>query len=560
MDQETSAQSIDDESIASDKKDPVEAGVTTDSGSESGSDSSSAAETGSGNSAGTGLFSAWMRLFKSRGLMVVLGFLISAVFFAVIVNRLHWDEVQAAFGRAVWLPWLPAAVTVYIMGMLMRGVRLQLLVKDESSISVGTASNIVAVGYVTNNILPLRLGEFARAGMLAERTGLPYILALTITFLERLLDGLVIIFLFVAGSFFIPLESTNIHYVAAGMAVLFLVAIIVVAFVTLSPQSAIALASNLTHFLGRKWHHRALGLVTQINRAFSCLRDAQSALMVLGTSFLVWILEAAFFMLVMPCFGLPLGFIRAVVTMSATNLGILAPSSPGFIGVYHLACQTALVAVSSVSGFTPGTVNTINIDPATALSYAVVVHFVFFATVTIWGLLALARYGFEVGSTQALAWEARPIGTLPEPEHQSMSVIVSYPGTTAPAHSKLSEFWSAICECFTPEPDLIEDPGLRAEVHEEVGRFTCEQIDCIPFRYRLLFKVGLVGFKLYIFACTGKFLCSVPLARRRKLIEFWAFGPIGLTRKFMKLIRSLAILAYYDHEAVQAVLFKGEES
>lgn len=42
--------------------------------------------------------------------------------------------------------------------------------------------------------------------MLAERTGLPYALALTVTFLERLLDGLTILCLFVAASLITPTE------------------------------------------------------------------------------------------------------------------------------------------------------------------------------------------------------------------------------------------------------------------------------------------------------------------------------------------------------------------
>ncbi|MBZ0184948.1 MAG: hypothetical protein K8F91_01760, partial [Candidatus Obscuribacterales bacterium] len=94
-----------------------------------------------------GIFSAWKNLLKSRGAMVLIGFAISAVFLVLIVQRLRWEDVEIAFARAVWLPWLPMAIAVYILGMLLRGVRLKLLVKDESAISVGTASNIIAVGY-----------------------------------------------------------------------------------------------------------------------------------------------------------------------------------------------------------------------------------------------------------------------------------------------------------------------------------------------------------------------------------------------------------------------------
>ena len=498
--------------------------------------------------------SAWLSILKTRGGVVILGFLVALAFAVMIATGLEWSEVTIAFARAQWLPWLPLAVSVYILGMLLRGLRLKLLVVDESELSVATASNIVAVGYVTNNILPLRLGEFARAGMLAERTGLPYLLALTITFLERLLDGLVIIFLFVAGSLLIPVSEEMRQY--AGLAaILFAFAILVVGFITLSPQSAIGLTSNLTAWMGRKWHHKFLSIVTQINRGFACLRDAKSALLVLASSLLVWVFEALFFMLVLPCFGMPLGFVRSTVTMAVTNLGILIPNSPGYVGVYHYACQNALLAISSVPGITPGTMTPLSVDEATAFSYAVVVHFVFFATVTIWGIIAIVKYSLEVGVNQALTWEARPIETLSVKHHESASVIISVPDVESGITPKLSQFWAAICECFLPEDvvPLIKE-SERAEVLEEVGRFTFTQIACIPFRYRILFDIGLTGFKFYIFFLSGRFLCDLSLKKRRALVESWAFGKVALTRKFMKPIRSLAILAYYDNPVVQAGL------
>ena len=498
---------------------------------------------------------AWKSLLATRGGIVGLGFVVALVFGVMIAKGLEWSQVTRAFTDAQWLPWLPLAVGTYIVGMLLRGLRLKLLVVDESNLSIGTASNIVAVGYVTNNILPLRLGEFARAGMLAERTGLPYLLSLTITFLERLLDGLVIIFLFVVGSLLIPV-SVEMRQYAGLAAILFAVAICVVGFITLSPQSAIGLASNMTAWLGRKWHHKALGIVTQINRGFACLRDAKSALLVLVSSLLVWIFEALFFMFVLPCFGMPPGFIRSIVTMSVTNLSILIPNSPGYVGVYDYACQKALLAISAVPGITPGTMIPLEVHPATAFSYAVVVHFVFFATVTVWGIFAIVRYSMEVGAARALTWEAKSIKNLPDENLGSASVIISVPDVDAGIDKKLSEFWAAICECFLPdgEKEMGFNEEECREIHGEVGRFAFTQINCIPFRYKVLFDVGLFGFKSYIFACTGRFICDVPLAKRRKLVEFWAFGPIAVTRKFMKLIRSLAILAYYDHPLVQSRL------
>lgn len=504
--------------------------------------------------------SAWRKLLQTKGGVVVLGFIVALIFSVMIVKGLDWTKVQDAFSQAQWLPWLPLAIITYIIGMLLRGLRLKLLVVEESTLSVGTASNIVAVGYVVNNILPLRLGEFARAAMLAERSGLPYLLALTITFLERLLDGLVIVFLFVAGSLLISVSSEIKQY-AGVAAVLFAVAVTIVGFITLSPQSAIGLTSSLTSWMGRKWHHKFLGIVTQVNRGFACLRDAKSALLVLVSSLLVWVFESLFFMCVLPCFSMPISFVRATVTMAVTNLGILIPNSPGYVGVYHYACQNALKAISLAQGVTPGTMVPLVVNDATAFSYAIVVHFVFFATVTVWGIFAIVKYSLEVGAAQALAWEAKPIQDLSEKPHDSASVIISLPDIGSGISPKLSEFWAAICECFIPEGEIELEESAKKEVYEEVGRFTFTQIACIPFRYRVLFSIGLTGFKMYIFLLSGRFLCDLPLAKRRAIVESWAFGKVALTRKFMKLIRSLAILSYYDHPLVlEKLTAQGKDS
>lgn len=493
---------------------------------------------------------AWLSIFKSRGVIVFLGFAIGALFLYLTSKNLHWDRVQVAFNNMQLLPWLPLAVFTYICGMLLRGLRLRLLVKEEANITVGTASNIVAVGYATNNILPARLGEFARAGMLAERTGLPYILAVTVTFLERLLDGLTILFLFVAGSMLMPV-SAQMHQTAGLAAILFAVAMSGVAFIALAPQTAISLASNMTAGFGRKWHGRAVALVSQVSRGFGCLRNARSALAVLSTSLLVWIFEAGFFMFIMPCFGLPLGFIRSLITMCLTNLSILVPQMPGYVGVYDYVCSQTLIDVCSISGLSPGSVQPIAVDANIALCYAVVVHLIFYVTCTIWGVLALLKYSMELGSTAALAWEAKPIAKLPEGTHQSLSVITSYPELTPKVSDSVAKFWSGLCECFIPTEHVIPDKEAHQRALHEMSVFTVTELDCLPFRLRVIFGIGIVGFKALTILVSGRFLCDIPLERRKEIINWWAFGGTPLNRKFMKPIRSLSLFAYYENNEVK---------
>lgn len=503
-----------------------------------------------------------LRLIKSRAAVVALGFIISLLLLFMTARKINWSQVSDAFSSGNWLPWLPLAVVTYLIGMLLRGLRLKQLVSTESNLTIATASNIIAVGYATNNILPARLGEFARAGMLAERTGLPYALSLTVTFLERLLDGLTILCLFVLASFVTP-THVWMKQAAAIAAVIFGFAIPSVMILAFSPQFALTLTSQLSSGLGRKWHNRALALVTQVTRGLSCLRDSATALSVLFTSFLVWLLEGLMFAMVMPCFRLAWSPIKALAVMSFTNLGILIPSSPGYVGPYHACCSEALQAVTgSIEALPPyltlpfsiivagGQVS--QVSEATALSYAVVVHLVFYATVTIWGVIAMARYGLELGTTAALAWQAKPIANLPT---ANLSVITSVPGQKYATHCfKVDAFWLAIVEASLPNARLQLSDEEKAEALRAATEFACLELGALQPHLRILFKIGLLGFRSLAMLSNCAPFEALPSEKRRTIFEGWAYGPIPITRKLFKPLRSLVLLAFYEQPLIQAAL------
>src|SRR5262245_25585033 len=123
-----------------------------------------------------------------RWLFVFLGVVSSALFLALAVRRLDVHSIRESFAHARLFPFLPIAVLSYVCGHFVRGVRCRLLVSREATLDLTTATNVVVLGYAVNNILPARLGELARAGMLARNTGLPFVQSLTVTFLERILD------------------------------------------------------------------------------------------------------------------------------------------------------------------------------------------------------------------------------------------------------------------------------------------------------------------------------------------------------------------------------------
>lgn len=100
-----------------------------------------------------------LKVIKSRGAIVFAGLFVSMLLLVMTSRTIKWDNVSQAFATAIWLPWVPLAVATYMVGMLLRGLRLQPLVGGEATVTTATASNIIAVGYAVNNILPAQTGR-----------------------------------------------------------------------------------------------------------------------------------------------------------------------------------------------------------------------------------------------------------------------------------------------------------------------------------------------------------------------------------------------------------------
>ena len=94
-----------------------------------------------------------------------------------------------------------------MVGHVLRGFRCRALLGSNTRLPPATATNIVVIGYACNNVLPARLGELVRSGMLSERAGVSYDEALTITIIERMLDGLAIVVLLMTTSLVMPLDG-----------------------------------------------------------------------------------------------------------------------------------------------------------------------------------------------------------------------------------------------------------------------------------------------------------------------------------------------------------------
>lgn len=104
-------------------------------------------------------------------------------------------------------------------------------------------------------------------------------------------------------------------------------------------------------------------------------------------------------------------------------------------------------------------------------------------------------------------------------------------------------------------------PALPAPEREravaDAARFARAEIALMAPHLRLAAAAGLLAFDLAAIPAAGRRFRALAESQGRARLAAWDASPIGFVRDFAKLIRSLALLGYYDHPVVANALGAG---
>jgi glycosyltransferase 2 family protein len=482
--------------------------------------------------------SALVSLIKNHFAAVVISCLVSLLFVSLMAQGEPWLTVPAVLSRAKLFPWILLAITCYIAGMICKGYRLRSLVKADAVLSTASGSNIIAAGYAANNVLPARLGELIRAGMLASRTGLPYTQALAVTMVERLLDGIAIVAIFAVGGLFYP-SAGWLLIAHASACIILLMGILLVLLFLQNRNLLLRLASLISSWLPLRWQAVTFSWTDDISRALRVLRHNREFIRLTLISLVSWMFEAAFFMFLLPCFDFSMNLVQAAIIMAFTNLGILVPSGPGHVGVYHVCVMIACGALLGHQSVQPQQV----LDQY--MAYAILVHLVFYATTTVWGICVFLLYGLRASTNAALASRAKPVTDI-----NSLIESVSHLEGARQAEIAVPRFWQILCDSLIPQNAVMLTEEQSRLVGNQVSRFVYMTLQSLPVELLLMLGLGLTGFRTIVLFQTLNFFENLDRQKRHQLVEAWAFCRNSLTRKLFRPVRSLVLFAFFENEIV----------
>ena len=208
----------------------------------------------------------------------------------------------------------------------------------------------VVLGYLTTWLVPGRLGELVRAGILTAKGDVPLGPSMGSVVADRFLDGIAIVVLFLAGSLTATFASGSAALAAQIRTTAVILAMVMVAGLVVLATLAAHAARVDTWLVGSwapvRWTARAaIGLA----RGAEALRTPRLWLPILGLSLAAWLTIALGTWIGIRSSGVSIGFSATLVLLPLLAIGVAIPTPAG-AGGYHAAMQLGLTQLFGVDG------------------------------------------------------------------------------------------------------------------------------------------------------------------------------------------------------------------
>jgi len=320
----------------------------------------------------------------------VFGIAVTVFLLWFVLKDVDVGQVVSEIARGNFLL-LAASISVATFGFLIRAFRWKVLlapVRRDTTLRSRFAG--VSIGFMANNVLPARVGEFARAYALSRLEPVSATAAFGSLVVERFMDGVILLLFLV-----IPVLTPGFPAVEAlsqgsGRAMFqFAIALVVGVLLFLVVMAALpgvflSIAERVTALLPERLRDKVMGAVRGLLDSIAIMRDPKLLALGFAWSLFFWTWHGLSFWLGMLAFGIDTGFVSAIFTEAVVGFGVAIPSAPGFFGTFHFAANFALTTVYGV-------------PEAESLAFAFAYHFGGWIPITVIGLWFAWQLGLSLG-------------------------------------------------------------------------------------------------------------------------------------------------------------------
>ena len=203
-----------------------------------------------------------------------------------------YGQIRDALGEANYSLHDSGALACYFIGVCVRAFRWRVLLRPLVNVPVREVVPINAVGFMANNVLPLRTGELVRAYVVSRRFGVRKTAALATIAVERLFDGLTMLGFILSAATVVSLTSQLRHIAIIAFA-LFAGALIGLFVLTLGGNLRDRLLQLVLGPLPTPFADRVERMAESMLSGLGVLRRKADLALVAGLSITAWLFEAS---------------------------------------------------------------------------------------------------------------------------------------------------------------------------------------------------------------------------------------------------------------------------
>ena len=307
---------------------------------------------------------------RRRLLRIALGLLVSVGLLVYLFHDVDFGEMGRRLASTRWA-FLAASVATYLVGLWSRARRWHYLYPPDAHPT--HLLRAIVIGYMGNNLLPLRAGEVLRTYVMARHGQRLWTTVGTIV-VERVLDGLavgcILAYLLVAVALPRELWWAAVIFVAVDLALIGVLAVMAGA-----PAACRRIALALTQRIAPPLVRRVSDSLETFNEGLRGARSRAHLAPMLAWSIVGWVLWAVSAWMGLYATHLELPLAASWAVLGFVGLGVSLPSSPGFAGIVQAATVLALALFS--------------VPRQEALSFSLLLHAAQFVPVTLWGLVLI---------------------------------------------------------------------------------------------------------------------------------------------------------------------------
>jgi len=299
----------------------------------------------------------------------LVGIFISVALTWMLVSKLDWDQFFM-YLRPLNFTILAAAVVIQSISYYWRSWRWQWIQFPVKSPGVPSLYSTLAISYMLNTVLPLRLGDVGRVIIITRQGNATVAQSISALLVERGFDAVAIVLIGSIAAYILnlPLGFVSVAVVIATGAIIVLYGLLV-----WKPDPVRV----------RQWIFRLIrkdkvaDKVAELVSRFNLRISTRDVWRIFFLSVLVWFTEAAGYFLIGIAFGFSWTPVAALFTMAVVNIATMIPSSPGYVGTFQY--MTVLALSQFLVPFNE------------AMAYSVVTHILIFTPITLIGYICFWR-------------------------------------------------------------------------------------------------------------------------------------------------------------------------